>query len=206
MKTRALLLALPLLAALACRDNRASVTIDHICQPTDDCTFNGPCAQALSVARLDVGASTNFNMWLYLQVTNQLLDNANPNVGRTNTNGAHIDEFVIEYVGVDLPEATVVGNPAGIQAETTSVVKVEVIPDPLNAGPALQALAPTAEPVEIVANVRMRGYFDDGSRFETDDFPVGIQVCNGCVGLLCAGGPTCPPNAEGQHPFSCPTP
>jgi hypothetical protein len=206
MKTRALVIALPLLAAVACQDNRGSITIDHICQPPDECTFSGTCDEALSQARLDVGASTAFNMWLYLQVRNQLPDNSDEDIGRTDTNGAHVDEFVIEYEGVDLPETTIVGNPASLLADSITIVKVEIIPDKLNADAVLQALAPTAEPVEIVANLRMRGYFDDGTRFETDEFPVGIQICTGCVGLLCGGGPTCPPNAEGQVPFACPAP
>jgi len=43
MKTRALLLALPLVALASCRDNRASITIQDICYPTKTCVFTDKC-------------------------------------------------------------------------------------------------------------------------------------------------------------------
>jgi hypothetical protein len=209
MKTRFATLASVLalgaaVGANGCVDNRASIQIQAICVPTDDCTFAETCdAQYIGYPTLDVGASAADRMWLVLQVENQLLDNGDPGTGKTNTNDAHVDETEIEYTGVALPTA-LVGSNYYVPAEGTAVISAEVIPDVLQAGAALGAIAPTAEPREIVATIRMRGYLDDGSRFETGGYPITIRVCTGCVGSVCGGGPTCPPDSDGQLPLSCP--
>ena len=79
-----------------------------------------------------------------------------------------------------------------------------MIPDALQAGSVLAALAPTAEPREIVVKVRMRGYYDDGNRFETNVFPITVRICSGCVGSCPTGTiRTCPPASEGQLPLEC---
>lgn len=185
-------------------DNRASVQVQKICAPPDGtCTFPAECElQFLGYPTLDHVASPRDTLWLVLQIGNQLRNNADPALGLANTNDAHVDETVIDYEGIALPRATV-GSNFHIPADGVAVVSAEVIPDALQAAAALQALAPTAEPREIVANVRLRGYYDHGERFETGDFPVTVRVCAGCVGTVCGGAPTCPPDSEGQLPVSC---
>ncbi len=200
-----------LLGALAgaggCADNRASIQIQSVCAPPDDCTFgDGGCdATYLSWPTLDVGASTRDTLTLYLQVENQLPDNGDAATYRTDTNGAHVDETVIEYEGVALPPVAI-GSNFYIQSESVTVVKVEVIPDALNATTVLAAYAPTADPRELLATIRMRGYLDDDSRFETGEFPVTVRVCTGCVGSCGAGISTCPPDSDGQLPLVCMAP
>jgi hypothetical protein len=204
MKTRNAVLASALAFGAAlfghgCADDRASVQIQSVCAPPDTCAFSGACeAQYISWPTLDTAASATDTVFLYLQVENQLPDNGNPDIGRLNTNDAHVDEAVIEYEGFPLPKA-VVGSNFNIPASETSVVKVEVISS--TAGTALGAFTG-----EVVANLRLRGYYDDGTRFETGEFPITVRICSGCVGLSCAGGPSCPPNSDGQLPISCPTP
>jgi hypothetical protein len=189
-----------------CEDNLASIQIQTVCAPTEDCTFTGECdAQYISWPTLDVAASARDAMALYLEVQNQMPDNSDPAINRTNTNDAHVDETVIEYDEIALPRVLVRSN-FWVPAGGSSVFKVEVIPDALQAGATLGAFAPTAEPREMVARLRMRGYLDDGTRFETGEFPVLVRVCSGCVGLQCAGGPTCPPDSDGQLPIACVTP
>lgn len=210
MNTRALLLALPLVVLAGCKeDNLASVQIQGICVPTDDCTFSNSCdAFYLGVPTLDVASSSLDRLWLILQLENQLTDNSNSNTFRTNTNDAHVDQAVIEYEGLALPRQ-VLGLNYTIPVNDTNLVSVEVIPDALNASAQLAAYAPTADPRELLAKVVIRGYYDDGTRFETGEFPVSVRICSGCVTAtsgLCPGGATaatCPPASNGQLPLSC---
>src|SRR5512138_456767 len=105
MKTRLVALAsVALLGALAgasgCVENRASVQTQAICMPPDSCTFAEKCdAQYIGYPTLDKGASVNDTVWLTIQVGNNMTNNANLELGRVNTNDAHIDETVIEYEG-----------------------------------------------------------------------------------------------------------
>lgn len=200
--TRFALLAALALAATGCEDNLASIQIQAVCAPPDTCAFSGGCDQQyISWPTLDLDLSSTDALTLYLQVENQLQDNGDPDLGRVNTNDAHVDETVVEYEGVLLPKV-IMGSNFLVQAGGTSVVKVT----PIVGGAAVEdALTPFAGG-EIVANLRMRGYYDDGTRFETGEFPITVRICAGCLGTGCGGAPTCPPNSEGQAPLTCMTP
>lgn len=202
MKTSFALLTLLALATTGCEDNLASVQIQAVCAPPDTCTFSGACdAQYISWPTLDLTASATDALTLYLQVENQLPDNGDVELGRVNTNDAHVDETIVEYDGVPLGKV-IMGSNFHVPAASTAVVKVQ----PIVGGPATStALAPFAGG-EIVANLRFGGYYDDGTRFETGEFPITVRICAGCLGTACAGGPTCPPNSEGQAPLTCMTP
>jgi hypothetical protein len=205
MKTRALLLALPVLALAGCQEKvPASVQIQAQCVPSDDCTFAETCgAQYIGFTTLDVGASALDRLWLVFQVGNVAEDTADPDTGRANTADAHIDQAVVEYEGIALPRQVLSLGALRVPAEGTSVITVEVIPDALNAASTLAAFAPTPDPREMLAILRLRGYFDDGSRFETAEYPIAVRICTGCVGVVCAGGATCPPASDGQLPIAC---
>ncbi len=196
MKTRILTLAsVALLGALAgasgCSENRASVQTQAICVPTNDCKFSDACdAQYIGYVELDKNTSTNDVLWLLLQVANNLPNNANEAIGRTNTNDAHIDETSIEYEGAVGGEETV-GSNFWVPAAGTAVVSVKMSLGGAGAG-------------EVLAHVRFRGYYDDGTRFETGDFPISIRVNPvPAIGAACGGGATCPPESEGQLPLTC---
>ena len=49
--------------------------------------------------------------------------------------------------------------------------------------------------------MRLRGYYDDGSRFETDEFPIAITVCAATARRVCASGLYC--LGAGQWPTAC---
>ena len=202
MKTRFLTLAsAALLGALAgasgCTvENRASVQTQAICMPPTTCTFSETCdTQYIGYMTLDQGASPNDVLWLTLQVANNLPNNEDLSVGRVNTNDAHIDETVIEYEGAMGGEQSV-GSNFIVPAAGTAVVSAKL------------GLA-AAVAGEVVAHLRFRGYFDDGTRFEAGDFPITVTVCaSGCapseadVGCDPLKG-TCPPDSGGQRPFVC---
>jgi hypothetical protein len=209
MKTRALLLALPILALTACADNRTTLSIQGACAPTKDCTFSGRCdAFALGSPVLDPGAfgtAAPF-LTLILQVENQLADNSSSDLNRNNTNGAHVDEAVVEYSGLISGKA-VFGASGDIQANSTTVLWVDVIPGVIGS-----TIPSTGLPVwplygEIQAKLRLRGYLDDNTRFETGEYPVTIQVSDTLTSTVggsgvatCAGA--CP--HAGQWPAACP--
>lgn len=176
MKRLALLL--PLLALAACRDNGASVQIQQICAPTKTCSFTGKCdAQALGNPVWD--PTVTEYVTLILQVSNLLPDNSNKEAGKLNTNDAHVDSATIDYGGAmgGTGSTTATGD---IPANGTSVVWVDVVPvassGPITASTSIPAFPAYAG---LTAKIRLRGYLDDGTRFETAQFPVVIQVSTG---------------------------
>jgi hypothetical protein len=192
MKTRALLLALPLLA-LSCRDNGASVQIQDICYPAESCQFGNSCDRVLlGNPVVDISYGTSF-LGLFIQVENQTRDNEDSDTYRTNTNDAHIDEIVVEYEGAAIPAQTRFTNQR-VPANSTQVVAVAAVPGAYDL-----VLVPSTE---VLALIRMRGYFDNGSRFETAEFPVAVDVCDGCVVPCEAGKFVCGDN-DGQYPKTC---
>ncbi len=198
MKTRALTVALAavlggLAGAGGCADNRASVQIQMICQPSADCTYDsGKCpSEAAGYPTIDRSyATAGSTLGVFLQVANQLPNNADITASRVNTNDAHLDELDVKLEGAVSGEYTVGAN-GRIPTSGSSVVAV-----PVYLG--------TAGDGEVLARIRMRGYYDDSSRFETGEFPITIGVCTGCLPALCAAGAkTCPQDSEGQRPLEC---
>jgi hypothetical protein len=178
-----------------CADDRAAIQIQAVCSPPEDCTFSGSCdMQFIGYPTIDVGTTTR--LWLFLQVENQLPDNTDLDLGRLNTNDAHIDETKIEYDGAPLPPVEV-GSNFNVPAGGTAVVSVDAIPA------AVGGLLATYSTTEVVARIRFGGYYDDDTRFETGEFPITIRVCSGCVGAVCGGAPTCLPSSDGQLPIAC---
>jgi len=202
MKTRALLLALPLLA-LGCRDQNSSLQIQAICMPTDDCTFSDTCdAQYIGFPSVDTTLSATGELWLLLQLENQVLDNGDDDVGRTNTNDAHVDETVVEFDGIPIPRQ-IRGVNYYVPASGSAVVSVLAIP-PGYASVLQLYDGGTTLGQHITARIKLRGYWDHGGRFETAEFPVGVNVCQGCNAAYdCGALATCPPQTNGQLPIVC---
>lgn len=203
MKPRlALLLAALAAGAAGCaRDNDASVTMRAVCFPTDDCTFAETCdAQFIGFPTLDLAVSNR--LWLFLEVGNQLPNNADETIGRTNTNDALVTAFQVDYERVAAPRVHL-GMAQSVPANGSAVISVEAVPPEPAVTAALQAVAPTAAGVEVIAKVRLLGRYTSGEDFETGEFPIAVRVCTGCLGLQCGGAPTCPPASEGQLPLVC---
>jgi hypothetical protein len=66
-----------------------------------------------------------------------------------------------------------------------------------------------ATSVDILAKVKGKGIFGDGTSFETPVYEVPVTICNGCLGPVTCSDPTqtvvglCPPN-DGQRPTGAP--
>ncbi len=171
-------------------ENRASVQTQMICAPPASCTFSDACdAQYIGYPTLDKSVNTAGTLWLTLQIGNNMPNNASLELGRANTNDAHIDEASVEYEGAMTGTQTI-GSNFDVPAAGTAVVSAR-----LNLAAAAAG--------EVLAHLRFRGYLDDGTRFETGDFPISVVVCaSGCAPVAC-GGLTCPPDSEGQLPIAC---
>lgn len=197
MKPRAALL-LPL-AALACAQNNASVRIAAICAPPTDpsaCTFTATCsAQYIGTNVIDVAVTGV--LALEVQVDNQLPNNANAGLNRTNTNDAFVQWYEIEY-DYTLPKSTgyVLGSGL-VPANGSAVISVLAIPQ--SAG--VTAATPQGY---VLAKMRLHGVLADTTSFETGVFEIPIRICAGCIGVLTCTAPAVPTYcpAAGQAPAS----
>jgi hypothetical protein len=208
MKTRAaLLLALPvlLLATASCRvDNRASVDVQAICFPGTDCKFGPTCdKQIIGNVTMDLGLTPTARV--FLQVSNRLVDNGDKSVGRTNTNDAHIDQVAVEYSGLPVPGVTYDVSNQWVPTGGSAVIGIDAVHATLPVYSALAAAVPAGGSGVLVAKIRLKGYFSDGSRFETGEFPTAIDVCNGCLSPNRCGVGTIACPMEGMDPISCGT-
>jgi hypothetical protein len=190
MKTRLSALALATLA-LACADNGASLEPYAICAPPDDeCVFSSECdAQFIGVVALDTAVSSQ--LWLFIQVNNQLPNNADLSAGRVNTNDAFVTEYEVEYEGAG--GGSSMGRLQSVVPASGSAVISVFLEPPAVAG-------------VVVAKLRLKGKYTDQSEFETAEFEIPITVCQGCLGFsACPAGETltsaCPPTA-GQSPIA----
>lgn len=187
----------PMIALAGCRDNGASIQIQAICSATDDCVFADTC-DMVALGNPTIAADRTTMLTLPLQLENQLPDNSDKNTYRVNTNDAHIDEVAVEYEGAYTGSAEF-GSGGTIYASGTSVVLVDIVPHSIGsqlAGPAWPEYS------ALLAKLRLRGYYDNGSRFETAEYPVAINVCSGAnCAPTCTSGLYCP--RPGQWPVAC---
>jgi hypothetical protein len=205
MKTRALLLALPALLLASCHvDNRASVDVQGICFPAANCTFTSTC-DAFTIGAVTMDVALTSRVELFLQVANQMASNANPATGKLNTADAHIDQVAVAYTGIPVPAISYDVTNQYVPANGTAVIGVFSVYPSAATYAALLAAVPPGTSSPLVANLRLRGYRDDGTRFETGEFSTAIQVCNGCLSSspCSAGKSACP--SVGIDPISCGT-
>jgi hypothetical protein len=186
MKHPALLV--PLLALVSCHQNGATVQIQGICGVPDTCTFSGKCdAFELGNPLIDTGTASDKALQTFMQFENQAPDNSQKDIYRTNTNDAHLDEAVVEYSGAFSGKA-VFGMRGDVPAGGTSVAEVDLVPHFVGT-----VLPNYTSYEEVIATLRVRGHFDDGTSFETAEYPVTINLCSGCT--------PCPGSC--QYPSQC---
>jgi hypothetical protein len=191
MKTRLAALALASLA-LACADNGASVEPFAICAPPEDaCVFAAECDMQY-IGQLALDTSVSSFLWIFVQLNNQLPNNADLSAGRVNTNDAFVTEYEVEYEGAATGSSMGRVPSSVVPASGSAVISV--------------LLQPPAVPGGVLAKLRLKGKYADQSSFETAEFEIPITICQGCLGVpACPAGETlksvCPPTA-GQMPLS----
>jgi hypothetical protein len=191
MNARALALVLAAAALGACTvDDMSSVEISGVCTPPDDpttCTFNAQCGedeQFIGVMTLDTRVSGQLQ--LITQINNQLIDNRNEESFQANNHDAYVTDMDVEYeTPLPVPGWSQPIGPYIIPANEPMPISIFPIdiatPGALAAFAVLDAAAEAAGSVRVVANVRLRGVFQDQSEFETAEWPVAIDVCDGCL-------------------------
>lgn len=196
MKTRLAALALALAGAACTVDDSASIQVQTICAPPEDgCTFSSTCAmQYIGIITMDTAVTDQ--LWLFLQVNNQLADDADPARGKLNTNDAYVEGYEVEYEGLPAPAAS--GRLQSlVPAGGSAVISVLPIPPAVGAGIAVTG--------DVVAKLRLKGKLGDESSFETARIEIPVRICSGCVGApTCGDGSAaslCPPN-PGQLPLA----
>lgn len=195
MKTRLAALALALAGAACTGDNNASIQVQQICAPTEDCTFAATCdMQYIGVVTMDTALTDQ--LWLFLQVNNHLADDADEQRGKLNTNDAYVEEYEVEYEGLAAPDVS--GRLQTLVPAGGSAV-VSVFPIPSTVG------AMIATTGDVIAKLRLKGKYADESSFETAQIDIPIRICSGCTAVpVCESGAAaglCPPN-PGQLPVA----
>jgi hypothetical protein len=201
MDIRAHPLLVPALTLLACgTPNLSSVEPAALCaevDPQPQCTYQATCALVNMDGRLGVDLTLVPYLWAPIQYNNQNPNNADPSTGRVNTRDAYIERFDMHYAGaLALPDAqsdqTVLVPAAGSQT-----AGVHIIP-PSMVTIMTAALTGTQGYTEVIAEVKARGHYTDGTTFVTGSMQVPIDVCVGCYGPR----PTC--TTAGNIFYCCP--
>lgn len=204
------LLLLVLAAVAGCSVKTPSVALSTICAPDDAvaCTFSSTCsAQFLGLVSVDVAVTQT--LLLFIEVHNQADNNADPAVGRINTHDAYLQQVDISYSGGALAiPGTVERMQSTVPAEGTAVVGI--FPIPASAGLTAGSLGPGTS-TTVLATIKVKGIFGDGTTFEAPDYEVPVEVCNGChPTTVCVDDTTTPPTIkapkgicpqDGQRPY-----
>lgn len=154
--------------------NRPSdVGFTATCALTESCTFGAACS-ARYTGEVVFDASQALELWLPVEVHNLLPNNADPIIGRVNTNDAHLTSFEVSYVGFGLATATANVN-YRVPAAGSATVGLWVVPHQI----ALLAEPSTSTSAE--AHVVGRGFLEDGTTFSTDEYVIPFTWCSHCV-------------------------
>jgi hypothetical protein len=198
-------------AAGGCSVTAPTVAFTAVCAPptATTCTFSATCdAQYIGLNVMDVSVTNQF--WLVVEAHNQATDNSDANIGRVNTHNAYVQQIDVTYEGALAIPGTSTRMQEMVPAEGTAVLSIFPVPAGAGLGPGSVAAGTSAV---VVAKVKAKGVFGDGTDFESPVFEVPVEVCNGCVGsaggasgpLACPAGQTlaatCPPT-DGQLPMS----
>lgn len=205
MNPRPLAAALLVLALAGCRDDLATIELFAICAPPDDaasCGTTGACEAVLASPRLEVltsvnvgGVATVNQLEAFVQLNNQLPNNADVDLGRVNTNDFIGEAYLIHFRGV--PGLSDVVYPANftVAAESSSTPVIPIIPSSTMIQ--LRGAIVDGTTALVIAEVRVRGHLIDGSEIETEAFDVAVNVTDS--EFVPAGCPTL-----GDVRFYCP--
>jgi len=183
-----------LAAATGCIDNYASLRISAACAPpapsdTGACVYSSSC-ESVWMANLWVDPSyagippspTDGTLYWPFQVDNQRPPNGDRD-GATNTATAFITGFRISYFSatVSIPDAVIEDTTRTVEAESSTVVGIPVMPSTVSSLLAIATLV-----ADVRAEIRATGLYGDGTTFETGPFSVVVNVVNGAVpGAFC---------------------
>lgn len=201
--TRRILLLVLALGSASCEIKAAPVQFFAICAPTTNCEFEANCSlQWIGDYRLDLATlpAASQDYTLYVEIHNQAAKNDDLASGQVNTRDAFVQEIVVEYEGVPLPR-TVTRLQQSVPAEGTAVIGFQAV-DSAGVSTLGGIVTGAVTQAQVVAKIKGRGIFGDGSSFETLPYEVPFKVCRFCAGGCPAVGQLGCPHL-GQTPYAC---
>jgi hypothetical protein len=201
MTRRILLLALALGTA-SCEIKASPVQFAAICLPPTTCAFEAKCGlQFIGENRLDLNLlpATEQDYTLFVEIHNQAQNNANVAGGQINTQDASLRELVIDYEGVNLP-GTTTRLQQSVPASGTAVIGIQAV-DAAGVSALRGVVTGTVTSAVVVAKVKGKGVFGDGTSFETSTWEIPFRACRNCTDTCTVVASGCP--HVGQHPFNC---
>jgi len=175
----------------ACATNDQSIFIRSILAPSASrvagaCTYTNDTQQAaLFEARLDVGLTDSY--FAVALVGSQLISRGDPQNNRAESNRTHISGGVVRVTEPDgtlirefTALATGFNDPQNNNSPGYGVVGLVVVDAPTS--DILRAGLKNRQQVKtIVANVKVFGTSLGGVDLESAEYPLPMQVCNGCL-------------------------
>jgi hypothetical protein len=177
-------------ASSGCAPDRGSLEAFAICAMTKDCTFKNECdLVVMGAIQYDSGATVALEF--PIQLNNQLLNNANPALGRVNTNDAHVTGYILDF------------DPGG-PADMTLEVGHHTVPAASSQLVWVYAAPPSSPTGNYSVNISFFGYYDNGHEFETPPFPIALEV--GTFTAACPVGEVLTCGNSFQSVYACDTP
>ena len=174
-------------SAAGCRDNSASVADpgDLRRRPTTARSPTPATRSSLGDPTLDVGATGTTGSGSPLQVAEPARRQRERRAsGRTNTNDAHVDEAVDRVRGRARRQRRCAANAIGVRRRHGGHLRGG---HPRRRSAPRSAAAADGRPA-CSANLKLRGYYDDGTRFETGEFPITRRRSARRLRPVCASG------------------
>ncbi len=218
MKTRTIPVLAALAGALGCAPNHVSLELFGLCAPPaavagQACQGpSGACSTYLAGRphvylqyKLPGMAAASYNqLELWLEVRNQLPNNADQTAGRVNTNDATVEQFVLEYSG-PISGTYTYPSTTTVAANSTTAVAVPLVPSDVAAAmvPILMGTSTSDVAATVTVNVKLKGHLKDASTFETGAFPVAVDVSTAVWDPTLAQYNPCPTGQALVPPYGC---
>jgi hypothetical protein len=178
-RTLALLIVLVAAGAAGCAPDRMVLEPYCVCAMPATCSFSGSCA-ACSLGAQTFNPGLGDSLYGAIELRNQAPNNEDVQTGRVNSNDAHVTGYSLTYTTGGPASVTLYEGNQPIPAEGVAVVWVKLAPPGAPAG-------------KYSVEVSFIGYYDNGREFETEPFPIGLEVgaftfgCSGTNVDVCPG-------------------
>jgi hypothetical protein len=192
MTTRALALLGLALATAGCVDARPNLFVAGLCgTPTDPADCKAPAGKCdayknnqlfiYAEVRVLVNGLVNIlgnEIRVVAEVQNLSPSNADDTIGRVNGKNAIIEAATIDYAsaGYSISSIAVDSHFTPVASTGTSTIFLPVLP--AAKVDELRLQLPAGSTTLVVADVRLKGHYSDGSYFETGPFQVPVNFIN----------------------------
>jgi hypothetical protein len=179
----ALLTVLAAAGAAGCAPDRMVLEPYCTCAMPDTCSFSGGC-DACSLGAETFNPGLGASLYAAIELRNQAPNNEDLKAGRVNSNDAHVTGYTLTYTTGGPGSVTLYEGNQPVPAGGAGVVVVRLAPPGAPAG-------------KYSVEVSFIGYYDNGREFETEPYPIGLDVgaytftCDDCPGTFAQGNRAC---------------